>query len=590
MSVLRLPRATVLAAVLATVLTVATSALAAPTPAYAEAPAIVITSPTPGEITPASLTAQFAVSGADEHRCILDGSEVPCGASSATLENLTDDQHTFGVLALVDGVPVASEQVTWWVDAGAPQATLLDRPDPETSAHDARFTWYALNAPDLARFECLLDGTPLEPCTSPLVADGLADGTHEFQVRGHDVHGNVGSWAVHAWAVDPDFPDVHLTQAPPALTSASAAQIAFELYAPDGVAGSATCSFGDTTISPCTSPVTVPPPGSEPLADGPHELRVDFTDDGGRPVHRIHAWTVDTTAPSLDVQGPGGYSGSAASFTITGTDAHGPVTFACELDSVPVACGPEATFSGLADGPHTLGVVATDAAGNASTSVDHAWVVDSTKPTVTLTSPTSPVTLTATVKVGWTGSDLNGIDLYELLQRTAGPSTGFTAPTLVHAAGTAGSTTRSLTPGTTYCFTAIAWDPPANQGTSLPRCTSSPLDDRGLTRSAGWTRGTGSAYYRGTWTLGTRQGARLSRTGVTAKRLGLVATRCASCGTVGVYVGATKVGTVRLAAATTRHRQVVLLPAFASARTGTVSLRILSSGKPVRIDGLVVVR
>ena len=145
-------------------------------------------------------------------------------------------------------------------------------------------------------------------------------------------------------------------------------------------------------------------------------------------------------------------------------------------------------------------------------------------------------------------------------------------------------------PGSTYCFTAVAYDNAANERTSNQRCTSAPLDDRGLDRSTGWTRGTGSAFYKGTRTSAKPLGSVLSKKGVTARRLGIVATKCAGCGTVGVYVGSVKVGTVGLSSTTTRHKQVLLLPAFASAKSGTVRLKVLSSGKPVRIDGLVVIR
>lgn len=81
----------------------------------------------------------------------------------------------------------------------------------------------------------------------------------------------------------------------------------------------------------------------------------------------------------------------------------------------------------------------------------------------------------------------------------------------------------------------------------------------------------------------------MSRTGVQASRLGLVATRCTTCGTVGVYLSGRLFTTVNLRAASTQRRALTSLPAF-SQRTTTVTLKVTSSGKLVQIDGLAVAR
>ena len=54
---------------------------------------------------------------------------------------------------------------------------------------------------------------------------------------------------------------------------------------------------------------------------------------------------------------------------------------------------------------------------------------------------------------------------------------------------------------------------------------------------------------------------------------------------VAVLVGATRIGTISLASSTTHYRSLILLPAF-SYRTGTVRIEVISSGKPVQLDGL----
>ena len=86
-----------------------------------------------------------------------------------------------------------------------------------------------------------------------------------------------------------------------------------------------------------------------------------------------------------------------------------------------------------------------------------------------------------------------------------------------------------------------------------------------------------------------RLNATLTLDGAQLDRLALLATTCPTCGKVGVYVNATLIGTVDLHAATAHNRQLIALPPFAL-RTGTVTLKVLTAGKLVRIDGLGVSR
>jgi hypothetical protein len=121
-------------------------------------------------------------------------------------------------------------------------------------------------------------------------------------------------------------------------------------------------------------------------------------------------------------------------------------------------------------------------------------------------------------------------------------------------------------------------------------CTAIPLDDRSLGRSSGWTAGTGSAYYRSTYLRSSAYGAKLTRTGVVARRIALVATTCPTCGMVRVYWGSTLLRTISLASATTVNRKLITVTTFADTRTGTLSIRVYSSGKKVIVDGVAIRR
>ena len=108
------------------------------------------------------------------------------------------------------------------------------------------------------------------------------------------------------------------------------------------------------------------------------------------------------------------------------------------------------------------------------------------------------------------------------------------------AATTATSATFTAWSGYTYCFAVHARDTAGVRSYSTAEtCTAIPLDDRSLTRSSGWTAGTGDAYYRSTYLRSSTYGAKLTRTGVVARRIALLATTCPTCGSVKVYWGST---------------------------------------------------
>jgi hypothetical protein len=145
--------------------------------------------------------------------------------------------------------------------------------------------------------------------------------------------------------------------------------------------------------------------------------------------------------------------------------------------------------------------------------------------------------------------------------------------------------------GYTYCFSVLARD--SDGGVSpwtAETCTAIPLDDRALTRSSGWTAGTGSSYYRSTYLRSSTYGANLTRTGVVARRIALLATTCATCGSLKVYWGTTLLKTVSLYSATTVNKKLITVASFAAGRTGTLTIKVSSSGKRVIIDGVAIRR
>lgn len=216
---------------------------------------------------------------------------------------------------------------------------------------------------------------------------------------------------------------------------------------------------------------------------------------------------------------------------------------------------------------------------------------DDALPTTSTTAPTTPGTIATRVTAAWSGADQGlGVRDFDVRYQRAPWNSAFGTAAFLLKATQARSTTLALGPGYTYCVSTRARDKAGNIGAwSAPKCTALALDDRSLSASAHWTRSTASGYYGGTYTASTTLGATLARTGALTKRLGIVATTCARCGTVGVYVGSTLIGKVSLVSSTTQRHHLLMLPPF-SYRSGTVVLKVLTSGKTVQIDGLVTSR
>lgn len=307
------------------------------------------------------------------------------------------------------------------------------------------------------------------------------------------------------------------------------------------------------------------------------------------------AWFVPASeAPVANLTVPA-WTTSSASLTTGATDADdapGGLHRECQLDAGSWnPCSAAWTVTGLGAGTHTAAVRVTDPSGKQSPTVSRSWVVDVAAPTTALATPAavqtgSPTTLT------WTAADTGGAGIasYDVRARTASPSADLGAYQYPAAWQnlSAPSLRWTLSAGYEYCFSVRTRDRAGNVGAwSAERCTTMPLDDRALAASTGWYRGTSSGYLFTTYSKTVRTYAQLTRSSVRGRHLAVVATTCASCGSVDVYHAGVKLGRVNLYSATTRTRQVLWLPLESVTRTGTVTVRSTST-RPVVVDGLAV--
>jgi hypothetical protein len=136
------------------------------------------------------------------------------------------------------------------------------------------------------------------------------------------------------------------------------------------------CSIdtGTSNFDSCSGPGNTNTPSS-PLADGSYTFRVRATDGAGNFAQATRNFQVDGTPPSVSIDsGPSGVtSEQSPTFTFSGSDAVGPVTFQCSIDtgaaSFRACSGPgnsDTPASPLADGFYSFRASGTDAAGNSS--------------------------------------------------------------------------------------------------------------------------------------------------------------------------------------------------------------------------------
>ncbi|MEI7742828.1 MAG: hypothetical protein WCK58_03635 [Chloroflexota bacterium] len=233
----------------------------------------------------------------------------------------------------------------------------------------------------------------------------------------------------------------------------------------------------------------------------------------------------------------------------------------------------------------TQSITATDSGNGSITGIQAGIGVEAVPPTASITAQPAWRASTS-IPVAWSGA--SGAATFDVQYRRAPWNGTFATATAWQSNAPTTGATLTGTPGSTYCFSALARN--GSGGTSAwtaETCTAVPLDERSMTRSTGWTAGTGAAYYKSTYLKTTKLGARLARTGVQARRIAIVVTTCPTCGKVSVYLGSTLLKTVSLVSATTVNKKVITIATFATVRTGTIAIKVVSSGKKVLVDGLV---
>jgi hypothetical protein len=526
--------------------------------------------------------------------------EVPPDATSAWVTGLANGT-TYGVAVRgVNGVgpdlpdPFPSEEVT----PSGPPLPVTTPPTVVRGEHTAVVEWTDVDAPgnDVGFYEVrTTPGGTVTTTSEPRVEiDGLdPEVDYTFEVRGVNDLG-AADWSPPS---DPDVPGrVPGGVAGLAATAADHGALVSWTGA-DGNGGDVT-GWTVTTARDGVAPAVV-----EVAADAVGAT-VEGLDNGFAYTVSVRARNVFGLGPANTVEvtpagvpfGVGGVTAEAAGADVhltwdptppngsplTGyvvTASPGGTTYDIDPDAT------ETVVEGLPSGTYTFTVHATNGVGAGPESLPSGEVtVDVTPPSVRVAR--LPYFSLGPIAVPYVAGDAVSTDARYRAARWDGIFGGYQYPAawqdsldpLVHEGQ----------PGYTYCFGVRGRDAAGNVSAWTPdSCTAVPLDDRSLS-APGWTRGTSGAYYEGTYSGTRTKGATLTRTGVHARRLAVVAKTCPTCGKVAVLFDGVQVAKFDLRTETSVWQRTLKVD-LGSLRAGTVTIRTLTTDA-VYVDGLGVSR
>jgi hypothetical protein len=175
-------------------------------------------------------------------------------------------------------------------------------------------------------------------------------------------------------------PEVEITSAPDDTTEDTSASFEFEANEP---VERFECKLDDGDFAECVSPYNAP----GPLAPGEHVFLVRARDPAGNTGDAARAeWTVESApGPVIAIaDGPDELTNDTrAQFTI---DAGRAVSLECRLDDAAFEPCPTLPAYEVDEGAHVLTARGRDAAGTPGPSARWRWTVDTTPPTVEITS------------------------------------------------------------------------------------------------------------------------------------------------------------------------------------------------------------
>jgi CSLREA domain-containing protein len=324
--------------------------------------------------------------------CALDDSPIfnPC-ESPLSYTGLAQGEHDFFVRARdADGnVDLTPADHSWEIgDIPAP-VTIISGPNATTESTSATFVFSA-DEPN-PFYECSLDGLTYASCVSPKTYNGLALGSHIFQVR--ILNPNAVAEAPitnYTWTVvDLTLPDTLIDAGPASVTGLAEASFSFHSTEP---LSTFECSLDGAAYSSCSSPAAY-----SGLLPGEHSFSVQATDTAGNPdpSPASFTWTYAPIPEITNLTGTTADNSTEAIFTFTADQPD--ATFQCSLDAALfTACVSGVSYTGLGDGEHIFLVRAVNSLGIVNASAEeYSWTIDASAPDTTIVNA-PPASTTST--------------------------------------------------------------------------------------------------------------------------------------------------------------------------------------------------
>ncbi len=443
----------------------------------------------------ASVTIQRSPAGANTWTsvCADTTSAYTCSLNTATLG---DGMYDFRAVSTdnAGNVATSSTAIDRRVDNTAPSANLTDPGSPlsgtVTLSGDAEDLGSGLASLQL-QYKPSASGTWTNHCTSasspvscPLNTTTLADGVYDFRMVTTDNAGNTSTVLYAGRVVDNDAPTVTMSDPGPmrgtvtlGASASDAGSGVASVTIQRSLAGAGVWTDVCTdTGSPygCPLDTTTLPEGSR------HDFRAIAFDNAGRTTTSaiVADRLVDNTAPALIITNPGTPLRGSVTLSSTVSDAGSGVasvryetspagantwTQRCVSNADPFSCAFSTTS--VTDGVYDIRAVATDSAGNQTTSTVTDIRVDNTLPSSGMTNPGTY--LRGTVNLSGTGSDAgSGLASLKLQYKAVADSTWIDQCTSGTSPLTCPLDTTTLADGL-YDFRALSTDNAGNTANTI---------------------------------------------------------------------------------------------------------------------------
>ncbi len=333
-------------------------------------------------------------------------------STSHLFGSLTDGTHTVYVKVTDNAGNSETDSVTFVVDTVAPSLSITaPSVDHLTNLTSVTVSWSGSDlTSDVQGYRYSIDGGAWSSISSDTshTFTGLGDGNRTVRVQIFD-NANLVTLRSITFMVDTVPPVLEIT-------SPSEGELVNDRYitwaASDATSGVAGYQYRADGGAWSTMDLTTSNTFSG-LADGNHTVTVRAFDITGSCSYAFVNFTLDATAPTIDITSPADYSISASS-TVTviweGSDALSGVTgYQYSLDGSAwsvLSNDLSHEFSGLGDDTHTVDIQVWDLAGNNAVDTIRI-IVDTAAPGVSISSPADNyISSSTSVTVTWTGIDL----------------------------------------------------------------------------------------------------------------------------------------------------------------------------------------